>query len=93
MLCSLAELGWDPAVTDWVALLDAARLEAGQSLAGWQRNWREIALAVDLPQAQRLAGRELTTVGADALLTGPALSGPGWRSDGRVRATTAVRPG
>jgi len=56
MLCSLAELGWNPLVTDWVALLDTeAGLETGQSLAGRQDDWREIALPVvgclPLPQA------------------------------------------
>ena len=39
MLYSLAELGWDPAVTEWVALLDpSAGLDAGQPLFPAQRD-------------------------------------------------------
>ena len=56
MLCSLAELGWDTAVTDWVALLDtSANLEAGQPLEGRRRDWHAIALQIDVSQARKLA--------------------------------------
>jgi phenylalanyl-tRNA synthetase beta chain len=57
MLCSLAELGWDPAVTDWVALLDtSADLHAGQPLEDRYDDWRSIALQIDIFEAKRLAG-------------------------------------
>jgi tRNA-binding EMAP/Myf-like protein len=57
MLCSLAELGWDPFVTDWVALLNpSAGLSAGQSLEGAYVNWRAITLRIDIFEAKRLAG-------------------------------------
>lgn len=57
MLCSLAELGWDPAVTDWVALLDpSADLDAGQPLEGRHADWRSIVLQIDVFGAKRLAG-------------------------------------
>jgi len=56
MLCSLAELGWDPSVTDWVALLDAsADLYVGQSLDGLD-DWRAIAQPIDVVEARKLAG-------------------------------------
>jgi phenylalanyl-tRNA synthetase beta chain len=58
MLCSLAELGWDPAVTDWVALLNpSAGLSAGQPLENRYDDWRAIALHIDASRAKRLAGR------------------------------------
>lgn len=58
MLCSLAELGWDCSVTDWVALLDtSAGLYEGQSLEERSHDWRLIALQIDSARAQRLAGR------------------------------------
>lgn len=57
MLCSLAELGWDPSVTDWVALLDpSANLYAGQPLENRYNDWRVIALPIDVYGAKRLAG-------------------------------------
>jgi tRNA-binding EMAP/Myf-like protein len=57
MLCSLAELGWDPSVTDWVALLNpSAGLSAGQSLEGAYVDWRAITLPIDILEASRLAG-------------------------------------
>lgn len=57
MLCSLAELGWDPSVTDWVALLDpSANLYAGQPLENRYDDWRVIALPIDVYGAKRLAG-------------------------------------
>jgi phenylalanyl-tRNA synthetase beta chain len=57
MLCSLAELGWDTSVTDWVALPDpSANLEAGQSLEAWSDDWPAIALQIDVSQARELAG-------------------------------------
>ncbi len=57
MLCSLAELGWDPSVTDWVALLDtSAGLHVGQGLEGWRDDWQAIALQIDVLEARRLAG-------------------------------------
>jgi tRNA-binding EMAP/Myf-like protein len=43
MLCSLAELGWDPAVTDRVALLNnAVGLRPGESLDNCDANWESI---------------------------------------------------
>jgi tRNA-binding EMAP/Myf-like protein len=58
MLCSLAELGWDDAVTDWVALLNpSAGLSAGQPLKNPYDGWRTIALQIDASSANRLAGR------------------------------------
>jgi len=60
MLCSLAELGWDPAVTDWVALLDpSAGLYAGQPLEDRYNNPRAIALQIDVFKAKKLAGLEI----------------------------------
>lgn len=57
MLCSLAELGWDPSVTDWVALLDtSADLHAGQPLEDRYNDWRTIVLQIDVFEAKRLAG-------------------------------------
>jgi hypothetical protein len=57
MLCSLAELGWDSAVTDWVALLDpSAGLDAGQPLQDRYNDWRAIALQIAISGAKRLAG-------------------------------------
>ncbi len=57
MLCSLAELGWDPSVTDWVALLDtSAGLHVGERLEAWRGDWQAIALRIDVSEAQRLAG-------------------------------------
>jgi tRNA-binding EMAP/Myf-like protein len=62
MLCSLAELGWDPAVTDWVALLNpSAGLYAGQPLEvqyveDRDNDWWAIAQQIDVCKAKRLAG-------------------------------------
>jgi hypothetical protein len=57
MLCSLAELDWDPAVTDWVALLNpSVGLYAGQPLENRYDDWRAIALQIDVFGAKRLAG-------------------------------------
>ena len=57
MLCSLAELGWDHAVTDWVALLNpSAGLSAGQSLQDRFNDRQTIALPIDVSEAKRLAG-------------------------------------
>jgi hypothetical protein len=57
MLCSLAELGWDPAVTDWVALLNpAAGLYMGQPLENRHNDWQAIALQIDVFEAKKLAG-------------------------------------
>jgi phenylalanyl-tRNA synthetase beta chain len=57
MLCSLAELGWDPSVADWVALLDtSADLQAGQPLGDRSNDWRAIVLQIDVFEAKRLAG-------------------------------------
>jgi phenylalanyl-tRNA synthetase beta chain len=56
MLCSLAELDWDPAVTDWVALLNpSAGLYAGQPLENRYDDWQAIALQIDAFGANRLA--------------------------------------
>lgn len=45
MLCNLAELGWDPSVTGWVALLDtSADLNVGQPLADRYSDWRAVVL-------------------------------------------------
>lgn len=50
MLCSPAELGWDPAVTDRVALLDpSVGLQPGQSLEDRCDDWRAIALPIVFP--------------------------------------------
>ncbi len=57
MLCSLAELGWDPCVTDWVALLDpSAGLYAGQRLESRHGDWQSITLDIDAFEAKRLSG-------------------------------------
>jgi tRNA-binding EMAP/Myf-like protein len=57
MLCSLAELGWDPSVTDWVALLNpSANLHAGEPLEDRCNDWRAIALQINVLEAKRLAG-------------------------------------
>lgn len=57
MLCSLAELGWDSSVTDWVALLDtSAGLHAGQPLDDRYNDWPAIVLQIDVSEAHRLAG-------------------------------------
>jgi len=43
MLCSLAELGWDPTSTDRVALLSAStNLPPGTRLDGYANNWKPI---------------------------------------------------
>lgn len=48
MLCSLAELGWDPDVTDRVALLDpSAGLTPGTPLDDRADDWLSIVLAAD----------------------------------------------
>jgi tRNA-binding EMAP/Myf-like protein len=45
MLCSLAELGWDPTVSDQVALLDGSTgLRPGESLDFRAQDWRAIVL-------------------------------------------------
>lgn len=50
MLCSLAELGWDPAVTDRVALLDEhAGLVPGDSLDSRESDWPSIIRPDQLP--------------------------------------------
>jgi tRNA-binding EMAP/Myf-like protein len=54
MLCSLAELGWDPAVTDQVARLDpSAHLEPGTRIDDRANDWDSIILN---PRAQRASG-------------------------------------
>ena len=58
MLCSLAELGWDPSVTDWVALLDtSADLRVGRPLEvkAPVEDWQRIALRIDACEAYKLA--------------------------------------
>jgi tRNA-binding EMAP/Myf-like protein len=48
MLCSLAELGWDPSVTDRVALLNnSIGLRPGESLDNRDTNWGSIAILAD----------------------------------------------
>lgn len=45
MLCSLAELGWDSSVTNWVALLkDSADLQVGESLDDRYVDWKRIVV-------------------------------------------------
>ena len=45
MLCSLAELGWDPSVTDRVAVLaTSARLQPGQCIDDRVKGWESIIL-------------------------------------------------
>jgi tRNA-binding EMAP/Myf-like protein len=61
MLCSLAELGWDPSVTDWVALLDtSADLRVGRPLEvkAPVEDWQAIALRIDACKAYKLAASE-----------------------------------
>ena len=49
MLCSLAELGWDPSATDRVALLEGSDLSPGYSLDDIGPDWKLIVKpAVDL---------------------------------------------
>ena len=57
MLCSLAELGWDSSVTDWVALLkDTVGLRAGESLDERFVDWETIVVPeTDLLRAQTAA--------------------------------------
>jgi tRNA-binding EMAP/Myf-like protein len=51
MLCSLAELGWDPGVTDRVAMLaPSARLKPGTSLDERANDWQSIIFN---PRAER----------------------------------------
>ena len=45
MLCSLAELGWDSAVTDQVAILADGSFEPGDSLDGLGGQWRFFTVA------------------------------------------------
>jgi tRNA-binding EMAP/Myf-like protein len=53
MLCSLAELGWDPTVQDRVAILTAsAHLQPGTSLDGRADDWKSIILN---PRTERAA--------------------------------------
>jgi phenylalanyl-tRNA synthetase beta chain len=48
MLCSLAELGWDPGVTDRVALLsNLVGLRPGDSLDNRDTNWKPIVISAD----------------------------------------------
>ena len=50
MLCSLAELGWDPSVTDRVALLDnSIGLCPGESLVNRDIDWESIVMSADKP--------------------------------------------
>jgi phenylalanyl-tRNA synthetase beta chain len=50
MLCSLAELGWDPSVTDRVALLDNSMgLRPGESLVNPDVDWKAIVMLEDKP--------------------------------------------
>jgi tRNA-binding EMAP/Myf-like protein len=45
MLCSLAELGWDSSVTNWVALLkDSVGLQVGESLEDRYGDWKRIVV-------------------------------------------------
>jgi phenylalanyl-tRNA synthetase beta chain len=61
MLCSLAELGWDSAVTERVALLnDSAGLHPGESLDNRDDSWRSIVETVIHP---RMADNCLITQG------------------------------
>jgi phenylalanyl-tRNA synthetase beta chain len=47
MLCSLAELGWDPAVTDRVALLSGDVVKPGDSLDDVGKSWPLILRPAD----------------------------------------------
>jgi tRNA-binding EMAP/Myf-like protein len=48
MLCSLAELGWDPSVTDRVALLDnSIDLRPGELLVNPDVDWKSIVMSED----------------------------------------------
>ena len=50
MLCSLAELGWDLSVTDWVAILDGSiGLRPGESLDKHSDDWKPLVLKSDSP--------------------------------------------
>jgi tRNA-binding EMAP/Myf-like protein len=51
MLCSLAELGWDPTVTDRVALLNRYAGLPGESLDNRARDWQSIVTQVAVPPA------------------------------------------
>jgi len=54
MLCSLAELGWDSAISDRVALLDSsAGLRPGDSLDTRASDWQSIVLAPALMSNKR----------------------------------------
>ena len=57
MLCSLAELGWDSSVTDWVALLkDSVGLRVGESLDERFVDWKRIVV----PEADFLRAAQIT---------------------------------
>ena len=50
MLCSLAELGWDSSVTDWVAILDdSIGLQPGESLDKGSDDWKPMVQKLDFP--------------------------------------------
>jgi len=50
VLCSLAGLGWDPTVTDRVALLDnSIGLRPGESLVNPDVDWKSIVMSEDKP--------------------------------------------
>jgi tRNA-binding EMAP/Myf-like protein len=51
MLCSLAELGWDPVACDRVALLKpSGNLQPGDSLDDRSADWKSIVLSARLPR-------------------------------------------
>jgi tRNA-binding EMAP/Myf-like protein len=59
MLCSLAELGWDSSVTDWVALLkDTAGLRVGDCLDNRFVDWETIVV----PASEFLQGPEIVSI-------------------------------
>jgi hypothetical protein len=60
MLCSLAELGWDSSVTDWVALLkDTVGLRVGDSLDNRFVDWETIVVpARDFLRVPEIIGAE-----------------------------------
>jgi tRNA-binding EMAP/Myf-like protein len=65
MLCSLAELGWDSSITDWVALLrDTVGLRAGDSLDNRFVDWETIVV----PARDFLQVPEITDVESDKML-------------------------
>jgi tRNA-binding EMAP/Myf-like protein len=64
MLCSLAELGWDPFVMDRVALLyDSVGLRPGESLDNRDTDWQAIVIPLDkYPMVDVLAPDSLVCV-------------------------------